>query len=77
MASVCAVEEWQHIVGKTESYPIKVTEYANVQCITDEPAFTWWVHCILKSQDHIVAVMNKHYHKQTHKFGFETPKTIK
>ena len=60
-----------------ESYPIKVTEYANGQGMTDEPVFTWWVHCILKSRDHIVSAVNKHYHKWTHKFGFKIPKTIK
>ena len=53
-----------------ESYPIEVAKYANVQGITDEPAFTWWVY-------HIVATLNKHYHKQTPKFGFNTHKTIK
>ena len=60
-----------------ESYPIEVAEYANVQGITDEPTLAWWVHHILKSRDHIVAAMNMHYHKWTHKFGFEIPKTIK
>ena len=47
----------------------QIAEYANVQGITDEPVFTWWVHCILKSRDHIVATVNKHYHKWMHKYG--------
>ena len=68
---------WERLSNLKESYPIKVAKYVNVQGITDKPAFTWWVHHILKSRDHIVATVNKHYHKWTHKFGFEIPKTIK
>ena len=68
---------WERISNLKESYPIEDAEYANVQEITDEPAFAWWVPHVLKSRDHIVAAVNKHYHKQTHKFGFEIPKTIK
>ena len=80
MGSVCAVEEWQHIVGKTfwpeRVLPNQSCQICQFQGITDEPAFTWWVHHILKSRDHIVATVNKCYHKWTHKFGFKIPKTI-
>ena len=65
---------WERRSDLKDSYPIKVTEYANVQGITDEPALVRWVHCVLKSRDLIVATMNRHYHKQTHKIGFEIPR---
>ena len=68
---------WERLSTLKESYPIEVAAYANVQGITDEPAFTWWVPHVLKSMDYIVATVNKCYHKQTHKFGFKIPKTIK
>ncbi len=40
------------------------------------PAFAWWVPYVLKKRDSIVAAVNKRYHKRTHKFGIEIPKTV-
>ena len=66
---------WERLADLKESYPIEVAKYAVSQGIDHEPAFTWWVPFVLKKRDRVIAVVNKHYHKWTHKFGFEVPKT--
>ena len=45
--------------------------------IDGTPAFSWWVPYVLRKRKTILAAVQSHYHKRTHKFGFEIPKTIK
>ena len=48
--------------------------------IDHEPAFNWWVPHVLKRRDRIISAVAKRsarYHKRTHKFGIEMPKTVK
>ena len=60
-----------------ESYPIEVAEYAVSFHIEKMPAFCWWVPKVLKKRDRILAAMKStKYHKRTHKFGIELPKTV-
>ena len=60
-----------------ESYPIEVAEYAVSFHIEKIPAFCWWVPKVLKKRDRILAAMKStKYHKRTHKFGIELPKTV-
>ena len=68
---------WERLADLKESYPVDVAEYAVAQGIDHEPAFGWWVPYVLKKRDRIVASVSKRYHKRTHKFGFEVPKTVK
>ena len=68
---------WERLADLKESYPIEVAEYAVAQGIDHEPAFAWWVPYILKKRNRIIAAVNKRYHKRTHKFGLEIPKTVK
>jgi hypothetical protein len=68
---------WERLADVKESYPIEVAEYATAQGIDHEPAFSWWVPYILRKRNRIIAAVNKRYHKRTHKFGFEVPKTVK
>jgi hypothetical protein len=35
----------------------------------------WWVPHILKKRNRIIAAVTKMYHKHTHKFGIQVPKT--
>ena len=60
-------------------HPLQVAEFALATGIADEPAFNWWVSWILKKRDQIISLV-KHrstrYHKWTHKFGIELPKTV-
>ena len=51
-------------------------DYAIAHGLDTEPAFAWWVPFTLKHRNRIIVAINKcFYHKQTHKFGIEIPKT--
>ena len=67
---------WETLASLKESYPVQVAEYALAAGISDEPAFKWWVPHVLNKRDRIIAKVKTRYHKQTHKFGFEVPKTV-
>ena len=64
------------MVDLKESNPIEVAEYAVAKGITNEPAFSWWVPFTLKKKDRIIKAVSNRYHKRTHKFGIEVPKSI-
>ena len=53
-----------------------MAEYAVAMDLVEEPAFKWWVPFTLNKHDRIIAAVNSRYHKRTHKFGFEVPKTM-
>ena len=54
---------------------MEVADYAVAHGLETEPAFAWWVPFTLKRRNRIIAAVNKRYHKRTHKFGIEIPKT--
>jgi hypothetical protein len=58
-----------------KSNPVEVAEYDATNNLHDEPAFVWWVPHVLKKWDMIIAVVTKRYHKLTHKFRIQVPKT--
>jgi len=66
---------WERLADLKESNPIEVAEFAVAQGIDKEPAFAWWVPYVLSRRNRIVAAVNKRYHKRTHKYGIEVPKT--
>ena len=66
---------WERLADLKESYPIEIAEYAMAKDIAQEPAFAWWVPYVLKKRKRIIATVNKRYHKRTHKYGIEIPKT--
>ena len=68
---------WECFADLKESYPIDVAQYAIDNGIDGEPAFSWWVPYVTKKKERILAAVNRWYHKTTHKFRFEIPKTIK
>jgi hypothetical protein len=35
----------------------------------------WWVPHVLKKRSQVIAAVTKHYHRRTHKFGIEVPKS--
>ena len=62
-----------------ESHPVETTEYAHLQGISHEPAFSWWAHHLLNKPDRIISVVRKRnprYLKKTHKFRIEVPTTV-
>jgi hypothetical protein len=67
---------WLPLLEFKESHPIEVTEYAVNNKIASEATFAWWVPHVLWKRDCIIKKMNKHYWKQTHKYGIELLKTI-
>ena len=68
---------WEKLCSLKESYPVELAEYSVAQGINHQPVFCLWVPHVLCKQDCIIAVVNKCYHNQTHKFGFEVLKTVK
>jgi hypothetical protein len=66
---------WEWLADLKESNPVEVAEYAATNNLHDEPAFSWWVPHVLKKRNRILATMTKRYHKRTHKFGIQVPKT--
>ncbi|KAL7479384.1 hypothetical protein ACHAW6_005116 [Cyclotella cf. meneghiniana] len=70
---------WQKLLDLKESHPIQVAEFALAVGIANEPAFNWWVSWVFKKRDQIISLV-KHqstrYHKLTHKFGIDLPKTV-
>ena len=67
---------WERLAELKESNPIEVAEYVVAANIQNEPAFAWWVPAVLARRNRIIAAVNKRYHKKTHKFGIELPKTV-
>ena len=67
---------WENLSTMKESNPIEVAEFAVSQGIDHEPAFAWWVNYTIKKRDKIIAAVNARYHKRTHKFGLEIPKSM-
>ena len=68
---------WERLADLKESYPVELAEYAVAHDIVHEPAFDWWVPVILRRRDRIIKAVSKRYHKRTHKFGIEIPKSVK
>ncbi len=67
---------WESLAAMKESNPVEVAEFSVSQGIDKEPAFAWWVPYTLKKRDRIIAAVNARYHKRTHKFGVEMPKSV-
>jgi ribosomal protein L31E len=65
----------ERLASLKESNPVEVADYAVAHGLETEPAFAWWVPFTLKRRNRIIAAVNKRYHKRTHKFGIEIPKT--
>jgi hypothetical protein len=66
---------WERLADLKESNPVEVDEYAVTKNLHDEPSFAWWVPHILEKQNISIAAVTKRYHKRTHKFGIQVPKT--
>jgi hypothetical protein len=66
---------WERLVDPKESNPVKVYEYAATKSLLNTPDFIWWVPHVLQKRTRIIAAVTKHYHKRTHKFVIEVPKS--
>jgi hypothetical protein len=68
-------KSWDLLADLKESNPVEVAEYAVGKNLEDAPDFVWWVPHVLKKRSRIIDAVTKSYHKQTHKFGIEVPKS--
>jgi hypothetical protein len=66
---------WGQLDDLKEINHVGVAEYAATKNLHGEQAFAWWVPHVLKKRNRIIAAMTKRYHKRTHKFGIQVPKT--
>eukprot|EP00804_Cyclotella_cryptica_P004620 CCRYP_006942-RA/>CCRYP_006942-RA protein AED:0.23 eAED:0.23 QI:0/-1/0/1/-1/1/1/0/675 len=66
----------QKLSDLKESHPLQVAEFAFAAQIADEPAFNWWVSWVLKRIISLVKCRSAQYHKHTHKYGIEIPKSV-
>jgi hypothetical protein len=62
-------------VDLKESNPVEVDGYASANSLLDSPAFVWCFPHVLKKRSRIIADVTKSYHKWTHKFGIEVPRS--
>jgi hypothetical protein len=66
---------WERLADLKEISPVEVSEYAASKCLLDTPDFVWLAPHVLKKRTRIIADVTKWYHKRTHKFGSEVPKS--
>ena len=69
--------QWIDLKILKESNPVQVAEYAMARDIGDEPAFAWWILYVFRKQDVIILAVNSRVHKTSHKYGIETPTSVK
>jgi hypothetical protein len=70
-------KSWERLSDLKESNPVEVevAEYAVSKSLLDAPYFVWWAPHVLKKHIIIIDDVTKRYHKRTHKFGIEVPKS--
>jgi hypothetical protein len=66
---------WERLADLKESNPVEVAEYAATKNLLNTPAFVCWAPHVLQKCTRIIAAVTKRYHKRTHKFGIEVPKS--
>jgi hypothetical protein len=66
---------WERLTDLKESNPVEVAEYTAAKSLLDTPDFVSWAPHVLKKRTRIIAAVTKRYHKRTHKFGIEVPKS--
>ena len=70
-------ESWCKLSDLKESFPVETAQYAVSSKISDQPAFRWWVHHVLRRKNRILkATKRNKYWDRTHKFGIELPHSI-
>ena len=78
MGNTTRMERWANCLeqakGVKDSCPIQMAEHAIENKISGLPAFRWWIPCVMKKRDRIIAKTKTCYWAKTHKHGFEVPK---
>jgi hypothetical protein len=68
-------KSWERLADLKEINPVEVAEYAATKSFLNTPAFIWWAPHVLQKRTRSIADVTKRYHKRTHKFGIEVPKS--
>jgi hypothetical protein len=66
---------WERLADLKESNPVEFAEYAATKSLLDTADFFWCTPYVLKKRTRIIVAVTKNYHRQTHKFGIEVPKS--
>jgi hypothetical protein len=66
---------WERLEDIKESNPVEIAQYAATKSLLNTPDFAWWAPYVLQKRTRIIADVTKRYHKRTHKFGIEVPKS--
>ena len=70
--------DWVTMKVLKESYPDPPADYAVVNALQDEPAFTWWVPYTMKKRTSIIGEIKSSKHwERTHKYGVRVPRNVK
>jgi len=69
-------ETWVPLKDLKEAYLVQVAEYATLNRIHDEPAFSWWVPHVIHKRDQIISKVKTKYWQKTHKYGIEVPRSV-
>jgi len=59
-----------------DANPLELAEYAKLNGIVEQPAFTWWVPEIISKRNRIINKVKTKYWHTSHKFGIEIPKSV-
>jgi hypothetical protein len=66
---------WELLADLNESNPVEGAEYAATKNLLDTPGFIFWAPHVLKKRTRIISAVTNRYHKRTHKFEIEVPKS--
>ena len=68
---------WVPLKELKESHPVELAEYAEAECIIDEPAFAWWAPYALKKRNQIIAKIKTRIKRKNAKYGIEIPRDVR
>jgi hypothetical protein len=67
---------WELLRNLKDSNPIELAQYARMQNLLNEPAFSWWAKDTLQRMKGIISKVKSQYWQRTHKVGICLPKTV-
>ena len=67
---------WVPLKDMKEAFPVQCAEYAVANKISEEPAFAWWIHSVLRKRDRILMKVKSKFIRKSHKYGVEIPKSV-
>ena len=68
---------WVPMKDLKHAYPVELAIYAKANNLSEEPAFKWWIHHVIKKKHQIISKIKSKYWQRSHKYGIRIPKTVK